>query len=120
LNPPRLQRPEGGNVFYYGWPLCRKGRVMRPAAFSAALRAVRAKLSLEQRRNIEQILDAIQTVRSPEALRHLRAVEVLERIGGAEAREVLKNLATGMSEARSTQEAQASLKRLARRPTTLP
>ena len=45
----------------------------------------------------------------------LRAVEVLERIGTPEARQVLAKLADGAPEARLTQEAKASLQRLAKR-----
>src|SRR5262249_24781113 len=67
--------------------------------------ALGAGPSVEQRRRIEQILDAIHGVGSPEVLRHLRAAEVLERIGNPEAQEVLKKLATGVSEASLTREA---------------
>ena len=54
-------------------------------------------------------------VPSPETLRGLRAVEVLELIGTAEAKEVLELLARGLAEARLTQEASASLGRLGQR-----
>ncbi|QJW95270.1 sigma-70 family RNA polymerase sigma factor [Frigoriglobus tundricola] len=47
-----------------------------------------------------------------EALRHVRAVEVLERIGSADARNVLSALATGAAGARVTREAAAALARL--------
>jgi hypothetical protein len=40
----------------------------------------------------------------------------LELIGDAEARQVLESLAKGVAEARLTQQAQASLRRLASRP----
>jgi hypothetical protein len=42
----------------------------------------------------------------------LRAVEVLERIGTPEAREVLQTLANGVPDVTFTREAQAALKRL--------
>jgi RNA polymerase sigma factor (sigma-70 family) len=45
-------------------------------------------------------------------LRSLRAVELLERIGTAEARSVLESLAAGAAEAMVTQEAKAALERL--------
>ncbi len=51
-----------------------------------------------------------------EYLRQLRAIEVLECIGTAEARRVLEAISQGATEARLTQEAQAALQRLARRP----
>jgi hypothetical protein len=89
-------------------------------AVPALRAALRANPPLEQRRRIEQILDALRVVRAPETLRSVRAVEVLERIGNAEARAVLEKLAKGVAEARLTREAQASLMRLARRPTDLP
>jgi hypothetical protein len=81
-----------------------------------ALRAaLRNRLSPEQRRSVEQLLDTLYTIRSPEALRKLRAIEILERIGTSEAVEILQKLAHGASEARPTQEAKASLERLTMR-----
>jgi RNA polymerase sigma factor (sigma-70 family) len=82
----------------------------------ALLAALQANPSLELRRRIEALLAAPRIVRSPEALRHLRAVQVLEQIGTGEARTVLTNLSNGAPEARITQEAKAALERLARRP----
>jgi hypothetical protein len=46
-------------------------------------------------------------------VRGMRAVEVLERIGTAEARQVLQVIAQGAPGARLTREAQEALKRLA-------
>jgi WD40 repeat protein len=77
--------------------------------------ALRDHPSAEQRRRIEGILDAVQVVRSSEELRHLRAIEVLERMGNPEAQEVLESLAKGAADARLTKEAKASLSRLANR-----
>jgi len=77
--------------------------------------ALRDHPSAQQRRSIERILDALHVVRSPEVLRHLRAVEVLERIGNPEAQQVLENLTKGAPDARLTKEANASLNRLANR-----
>jgi hypothetical protein len=51
---------------------------------------------------------------SEELLQAMRAVELLERIGTLEARQVLEHLAKGVAGARLTEEAQASLERLAR------
>jgi hypothetical protein len=76
-----------------------------------ALRAaLKGRLSAQQRRSIKDVLTSLTTAGEP--ARHLRAVEVLELIGNDEARRVLAALAKGVSEARLTQEAQASLRRL--------
>jgi RNA polymerase sigma factor (sigma-70 family) len=81
--------------------------------------ALRAALdagpSVEKRRRIEQILRTHNAPPSGEALRHLRAVEALERIGTDDAREVLATLARGVTGARLTREAEAALQRLGRR-----
>jgi RNA polymerase sigma factor (sigma-70 family) len=82
-----------------------------PALRAAAMEST----SLEQRRRIDALLKRSSIVTSPEMLRSLRAIEVLERIGNSEAREVLLNLAKGAAEARLTREAKATLERLNRR-----
>ena len=68
---------------------------------------------LEVRRRAGRILGGLQA-RSPERRREVRAVQVLECQGTAEARQLLRRLAEGAPEARLTQEARASLRRLAR------
>jgi RNA polymerase sigma factor (sigma-70 family) len=78
-----------------------------------------AALSLELRRRLDRLLEQLQ-VPSGERLGELRAAEVLERIGGPGAREVLEALAKGTPEARLTRDAKASLERLARRGTGSP
>jgi hypothetical protein len=50
----------------------------------------------------------------PERLRELRSLEVVEQIGDAEARQLLRALAQGAPPARLTREAKASLERLER------
>jgi hypothetical protein len=52
----------------------------------------------------------------PEALRSLRALEVLERVGTPGARRLLEKLSRGAPGARLTREARTSLERLAKRP----
>jgi RNA polymerase sigma factor (sigma-70 family) len=81
-----------------------------------ALRSVLAKKpSLEVRVRAERLLARLEGKPLSEAsLRELRAVELLERIGTREARQVLERLAKGAEGARLTEEAQASLQRLAR------
>jgi hypothetical protein len=89
----------------------------------ALRQALVGRPSLELRRRVEALLARIERERASrfcEELRQLRALEVLEHIGTAEARQVLEALAGGYPEARLTQEAKASLRRLARRQTATP
>jgi WD40 repeat protein len=70
---------------------------------------------LEVRKRLELLLDRVENLaRSPKHLRTLRVITVLERIGSADARQLLQTLAKGAPEARLTQEAQTALQRLAR------
>jgi hypothetical protein len=69
--------------------------------------------SEEVRTRLKAILEE-PAVPSGETLRTLRAIQVLERIGTDDAREVLKKLATGAEAARETQEAKDTLARLTR------
>ena len=83
----------------------------------AALRKeLAARPSLEVSRRLERLLDQLANgVPSPEQLRGLRALEVLEQIGDPGAREVLGRLARGVPEAALTREAQACQARLVQR-----
>jgi hypothetical protein len=92
--------------------MARMGRVVEPL--------VRAELkkgpSLEVRVRLEKVLEKIDKGGMPgEALRPLRAVEVLEQIGTVEAREVLAALAKGSAESPLTQDAKAAEARVAKR-----
>jgi hypothetical protein len=75
---------------------------------------------VELRRRVTDLLRPPQFVDHPEDLQRLRAVEVLERIGSREARQVLEALAGGAAISQWTQEAKASLERLAQRPAAAP
>ncbi|MHB1424005.1 MAG: WD40 repeat domain-containing protein [Gemmataceae bacterium] len=78
--------------------------------------ALTNKPSLEARKRIEELLEGIRALStSPERLREMRAIEVLEHVGTADAREVLRTLAKGAAHARLTHEAKAALERLAQR-----
>jgi WD40 repeat protein len=80
-----------------------------------ALRAAVAggKLALEQRRRAEQLLTRLDDPAViPPCLRELRAVEALERIGSAEARALLAEVAGGTADALLTREARLALTRL--------
>jgi hypothetical protein len=85
---------------------------------------IKARPSLEARRRMEALLHRLadQEVHGPEGeiMRPWRAVEVLEHIGTAEARDLLEMLAQGAADARLTQEAKASLARLSQRANRLP
>jgi WD40 repeat protein len=70
----------------------------------------------EARKRLEALLAGVRLVRSPDVIRQLRAVAVLEAVGTPEAGDVLAALAGGAPEARLTQEARAARERLARRP----
>jgi RNA polymerase sigma factor (sigma-70 family) len=90
-------------------------------ATPALRRALARQPPLEVRRRIEDLLrKEIWTPRSREQLRTLRAIEVLERVGTPEARQLLRALAGGVPAARLTQEAQASLTRLAKAEAAAP
>jgi hypothetical protein len=72
---------------------------------------------LEVRQRLQALLKRLEwPVSDPEALRGLRALEALERIATAEARQVLTGLAGGAPDARLTREASEALRRLGKRP----
>lgn len=77
--------------------------------------AAQVNASIEKLRRIEQLRAALPIVRSPETLRSLRALQVLETVGSQEARALLMRLSQGALESRVTQEAKAAHDRLARR-----
>jgi hypothetical protein len=92
--------------------LHRLGELVQPAL----RKALEGQPTAEVRRRVTRLLEQLDRGPSPEQLRSLRAIEVLERLGTPEARKVLEELAKGTALARQTQEATASLDRLARRP----
>jgi dipeptidyl aminopeptidase/acylaminoacyl peptidase len=91
--------------------LARLGAEAEPALRGVLL----AKPSAEARRRVNALL-AKSATPSPAALRDSRTVQVLERLGTPESRSLLAALAGGEPGARLTEEAKASLGRLARRP----
>jgi hypothetical protein len=73
------------------------------------------KPSLEVRQRVESLLEKLRTMPlTPERLRTVRGVEVLEQIGTADAQVLVKTLAEGADGARLTREAKASLQRMSR------
>jgi len=81
------------------------------AAEPALRQALKRGPSLEARRRIEPILEYRRMFVNGPTLARRRAIHVLEKIGSAEARELLRTLAAGDPEVRSTQEAISALKR---------
>jgi hypothetical protein len=75
--------------------------------------AIRSNPPLEVRRRLEKMLQRLKDEgMSPKLLQAVRAVEVLELIGTAEARQVLRRLVRGEAHHPLTEEAQAALERL--------
>jgi hypothetical protein len=97
------------------------GKIAEPAVRQALARGP----SLEVRRRLERLLEKLKgPVTDRDILQRCRAIEILEHIGtstpGADATQLaamdlLKKLAGGAPEARLTEEAKASLQRLAKR-----
>jgi RNA polymerase sigma factor (sigma-70 family) len=82
----------------------------------ALLQALKERPSPEARKRIERVLLTAEQQRlAPERQQALRGVEVLVRIGSAEARQVLETLARGAPGSSLTQEARAGLARLDKR-----
>jgi WD40 repeat protein len=83
----------------------------------AMKKALEGEPSVEVRRQLEQLLERTTPGQAPttaESLREVRAIEVLELIGNAEAKTVLEALAKGAAGTRMTLEAAAAMKRLSR------
>jgi WD40 repeat protein len=84
-------------------------------AIPALRTAIEARPSLELRRRAEALLARVEPLpRRPDQLRAVRAAQVLEQVGTAEARAVLRELARGGADAGLTVEARAALGRLER------
>jgi WD40 repeat protein len=82
-------------------------------AEDALKRGLGRAATLETRRRIERLLDALANQSlAPEVLRQFRMVEALEHMGTPEARRLLERMAAGFPEARLTREAKAALRRL--------
>jgi WD40 repeat protein len=87
----------------------KQGRTIQPEL----RRALEGKITLEQRRRIEKLLARLgPDGPTPDELRMLRGVEVLERVGTPDARQALEALARGAAGNPLTEQAQAALRRL--------
>jgi WD40 repeat protein len=81
--------------------------------------ALKGKPSLETRRRVEALLQALQPT-SAVMLRSRRGIQVLEHIGTPEARQVLQALTAGPPAGIQAREARAALDRLTRRAAASP
>jgi hypothetical protein len=90
------------------------GRPVRPAL----LQALGANPGPEKKRRLEQLLEGMgaSAAPAPELVRPLRALELLERLGTREARQLLQSLAAGQPDTRLTADARAALGRLSLQP----
>jgi hypothetical protein len=91
-----------------------------PAVAPLLRQALADKPSAEARRRIQDLLDGWRGKPSPDELRGLRAVAVLEGVGTPGARQALEKLAKGPARARLTAAATAALARLERVPSARP
>jgi hypothetical protein len=76
--------------------------------------ALKKSPDLETSRRIQELLKTVETSLTPETLRDLRGLQVLEMIATAPARKLLTQIAAGDAEAAKTRLAQAALVRLGR------
>jgi WD40 repeat protein len=83
-------------------------------ALPSLRRLLEGKPTAEVRRRAEEVVERLTGLATPERLRLVRAVAVLEQIATPEARKVLQGLADGLPEALLTQEAKMALARLRR------
>ena len=81
------------------------------AALPGMKKAFRGKLTLEARLRLKKIMTKVQNLSTPQQLRSLRGIEVLEYIGSPAVKAILTRLARGVAGARITREARAALKR---------
>jgi WD40 repeat protein len=82
----------------------------------AGMRSRLEKASPEARRRIVAFLDKHDTGKlTPEQLREIRALEILEQLNTPESRAVMSELAKGAASARLTQSASTSLARMSRK-----
>jgi WD40 repeat protein len=87
--------------------------VLGPGVEQELLRALEDRPPLETHRRLVALLDALRRQDlTPEQVRAVRAVRVLERVGSHDARALLEALAGGGPQAPLTQEARAALERV--------
>jgi hypothetical protein len=108
----RLLRDLDGKQFGARQAAMRELENLGDLAAAALEKRLTAPLSLEARRRIESLRARLDGPPPAPVMQALRAIEVLERIGTPEARQVLEALAQGAAGHRVTAEAAASVRRL--------
>jgi WD40 repeat protein len=108
----RLLRDLDSNVFTVRAKAEHDMRVLGDVAVPTLEKALAGNPTLEVRRRVQQLLKDLDSPGFSRRRQNLRAVEALEYIGTAAARELLAALASGAPEARLTRAAGASLGRL--------
>jgi hypothetical protein len=88
------------------------GETVRPALD----KALAAGPDAEARHRLDELLAKLKGDVAAEDMRGVRAVDVLEQIGTAPARDILKNLAAGASASLTTQAAADALSRMEKAP----
>ncbi|HWG44849.1 MAG TPA: hypothetical protein VN688_18895, partial [Gemmataceae bacterium] len=111
----RLLTDLDSNVFETRETASRELGWLGERAEAALRRALTKRPSLEVRRRIEDLLDKLPGSPSPETLRALRAIEILEYVGTPAARRCLQALTKGAPDALPTRDAIAALDRLTKR-----
>jgi len=93
-------------------PALRRLKEIGTRALPLLEQALKKSPNLETTRRIEELLKTVETALTPEALRDLRGLQILEMIGTPEARKLLTVITTGDPGAAKTKLAHAALERL--------
>jgi WD40 repeat protein len=90
----------------------RRLKVIGTRSLPALEESLKKAPDLETTRRIQELLRTVETTLTPETLRDLRGMQVLEMIGTPPARKLLAEVAAGDPNAGKTRHAQAALQRL--------
>ncbi|MBI2808013.1 MAG: DUF1513 domain-containing protein [Planctomycetes bacterium] len=90
----------------------RRLKEIGPRSFPALEQALKKSPDLETARRIQLLLRTVETALTPETLRDLRALQVLELIATPEATALLKRIAAGDRDAAKTRLARTALDRM--------
>jgi WD40 repeat protein len=94
-------------------PAIRRLKEIGTRALPALEDALKGSPDLETTRRINELLRTVETSLTPEMLRDLRGLQILEMLGTPDARKLLMHVASGDAGAAKTRHAQAALTRLA-------